>query len=88
MEFPRNGKIITAVPVTSAMRLRFVLFLLACPLAANPVMDGADPHVTAVGKDFWLYPTEARSRRPVFAAYRSTGARLEPGTTIVVYDLA
>jgi beta-xylosidase len=65
----------TVVPVTTVMRFLFVLFLLVCPLAANPVMDGADPHVTVVGKDFWLYPTEARSRRPVFAAYRSTDLR-------------
>ena len=52
-----------------------LLLLLTLPLPANPVMDGADPHVQVVGKEFWLYPTEAHSRRPVFAAYRSTDLR-------------
>lgn len=56
---------------------RFLAAALLVPLslAANPVMDGADPHAQVVGKDFWLYPTEARSRRPIFAAYRSTDLR-------------
>lgn len=49
--------------------------LLPVRLSANPVMDGADPHASVVGKTYWLYPTEARSRRPVFAAYRSTDLR-------------
>ncbi len=57
------------------MRPLAALLLLVSPLSANPVMDGADPHVIAVGRDYWLYPTEARSRRPVFAAYRSTDLR-------------
>lgn len=55
--------------------LAAALFCLPLSLAANPVMDGADPHAQVVGKDFWLYPTEARSRRPIFAAYRSTDLR-------------
>ncbi len=38
-------------------------------------MDAADPHVAVVGREFWLYPTEPRSRRPIFAAYRSTDLR-------------
>lgn len=42
------------------------------PLAANPVLEGADPHALAVGREYWMYPTEARAREPVFAAYRST----------------
>ena len=62
-------------PVITSMRLCLALILLISPLAANPVMDGADPHATLVGKSYWLYPTEARSRRPVFAAYRSTDLR-------------
>ncbi|MCW1922474.1 family 43 glycosylhydrolase [Luteolibacter arcticus] len=57
------------------MRLYLALILLAPPLAANPVMDGADPHASVVGKTYWLYPTEASSRDPVFAAYRSTDLR-------------
>jgi beta-xylosidase len=60
------------------------LSLVPLPLAANPVMDGADPHVQAVGKDFWLYPTEARSRRPIFAAYRSADLRGWTRTGIVL----
>ena len=48
---------------------------LILTLRANPVMDGADPHALVIGKDYWLYPTEARSRRPVFAAYRSSDLR-------------
>jgi beta-xylosidase len=51
------------------------VLLLPLPLAANPVMDGADPHAQVIGNDYWLYPTEAHSRRPVFAAYRSTDLR-------------
>ncbi|MCW1887053.1 family 43 glycosylhydrolase [Luteolibacter flavescens] len=62
-------------PVVTTMRLCLALLLLISPLAANPVMDGADPHVIAVGKNYWMYPTESRSRRPVFAAYRSTDLR-------------
>ncbi len=59
------------------MNLRvFPAILLSCaPLAANPVMDGADPHVIASGRAYWLYPTESGSRRPLFAAYRSTDLR-------------
>jgi beta-xylosidase len=56
-------------------RQLFRVLLLPFPLAANPVMDGADPHAQVVGKDFWLYPTEAHSRKPVFAAYRSADLR-------------
>ncbi|MCW1916806.1 family 43 glycosylhydrolase [Luteolibacter sp. GHJ8] len=48
---------------------------LILPLPANPVMDGADPHALVSGRDYWMYPTEARSRRPIFAAYRSTDLR-------------
>ena len=57
------------------LRLSFVSLLLPLSLAANPVMDGADPHVSAVGRDYWLYPTEPRSRNPIFAAYRSSDLR-------------
>ena len=57
------------------MRLLALFLFLTVPLPANPVMEGADPHVAAVGKDYWLYPTEPRSRRPIFAAYRSTDLR-------------
>lgn len=65
---------------------RFLAAALLVPLslAANPVMDGADPHAQVVGKDFWLYPTEARSRRPIFAAYRSTDLRTWKRTGIVL----
>lgn len=45
--------------------------LLSLPLAANPLMDGADPHVAVSGGSYWLYPTEPHSRQPIFAAYRS-----------------
>lgn len=58
--------------IPRVIRRVFGFLLLACSsLSANPVMDGADPHVIAIGKSFWLYPTEARSRKPVFAAYQS-----------------
>ena len=56
-------------------RLFLVCWLSSFPLAANPVMDGADPHAEVIGKSYWLYPTEARSRKPIFAAYRSTDLR-------------
>jgi len=59
------------------MPSRLLAAALCLPLtaAANPVMDGADPHVQVVGKDFWLYPTEAHSRKPIFAAYHSADLR-------------
>ena len=58
------------------MRFLFLSLLsLTASLPANPVMEGADPHVALVGKEYWLYPTEARSRDPIFAAYRSTDLR-------------
>jgi beta-xylosidase len=77
LDIRRAGKILFAVPVVplTAMRLCLALLLPIAPLAANPVMDGADPHAALVGKTYWLYPTEARSRQPVFAAYRSTDLR-------------
>jgi beta-xylosidase len=61
------------VGMLSRLLLRFLL--LPLPLAANPVMEGADPHARFIGNDCWLYPTEAHSRRPIFAAYRSTDLR-------------
>ena len=59
------------------MIVRFALIglLHLPPLAANPVMDGADPHACVSGREYWLYPTEPRSREPVFAAYRSSDLR-------------
>jgi len=57
------------------LRLSLASLFLPIPLAANPVMDGADPHVSAVGRDYWMYPTEPRSRKPIFAAYRSSDLR-------------
>ncbi len=57
------------------LRLACAILLLPFPLAANPVMEGADPHAAVIGKSYWLYPTEARSRKPIFAAYRSTDLR-------------
>ena len=57
------------------MRLCLALIFLTSPLTANPVMDGADPHATVAGRVYWMYPTEARSRQPIFAAYRSTDLR-------------
>jgi beta-xylosidase len=65
---------------------RFLAAALCLPLslAANPVIDGADPHAQAVGQDFWLFPTEAHSRKPVFAAYRSTDLRNWKRTGIVL----
>ncbi|WP_193213703.1 family 43 glycosylhydrolase [Luteolibacter marinus] len=56
-------------------RLLIALLVSPLPLAANPVAEGADPHAIVIGRDYWMYPTEARSRRPVFAAYRSTDLR-------------
>ena len=53
----------------------FAVMLLSPGIRANPVMDGADPHVFESRGEFWLYPTEPRSRRPIFAAYRSTDLR-------------
>lgn len=44
---------------------------LLATASANPLFDGADPHVIIAGKDYWLYPTEPRGGPPVFAAYRS-----------------
>lgn len=55
--------------------LATALFFVPLSLAANPVLDGADPHVQVFDGAFWLYPTEAHSRRPIFAAYRSTDLR-------------
>jgi beta-xylosidase len=64
----------------------FAATLITLPLSlpANPVMEGADPHVQVVGTDFWLYPTEAHSRKPIFAAYRSTDLRTWKRTGIVL----
>ena len=56
-------------------RLFAAALCLPLSVAANPVMDGADPHAQVIGNDFWLYPTEAHSRTPVFAAYRSADLR-------------
>ncbi len=40
---------------------------------ANPLFDGADPHAMRIGKDYWIFPTEAHSPTgSIFAAYRST----------------
>lgn len=61
------------------MRACFLSLLtlsFALPLGANPVMDGADPHAIVIGRDYWIYPTEARTRRKIFAAYRSTDLRV------------
>lgn len=57
------------------LRLSLAGLLFPLSLTANPVMDGADPHVAVVGRDYWLYPTEPRSRKPIFAAYRSSDLR-------------
>lgn len=51
------------------------LVSLTGPLRANPVMDGADPHAMVIGREYWLFPTEAHSRKPLFAAYRSSDLR-------------
>jgi Beta-xylosidase len=57
------------------MRSAFVLLLTAAfipnDLVANPLFAGADPHAAVFGKEYWIYPTEARSREPLFAAYSS-----------------
>jgi len=42
---------------------------------ANPLMNGADPHVIELGGEFWMFPTESGARRPIFAAYHSTDLR-------------
>ncbi|WP_367870370.1 family 43 glycosylhydrolase [Luteolibacter sp. Populi] len=57
------------------MRLLILATLLPLLAQANPILDGADPHAAVVGKNYWLFPTEARSRDPIFAAYRSTDLR-------------
>jgi len=56
-------------------RLLLASQLCAFGLAANPIMDGADPHAAVVGRNYWLYPTEAHTKRAIFAAYRSTDLR-------------
>jgi hypothetical protein len=35
-----------------------------------------------------MWTATDRDNEAALATYRSTGARLEPGTTVVVYDLA
>lgn len=49
------------------------IFLAASivPAAPNPVFPGADPHALVMGDEYWIYPTEARSGAPLFAAYSS-----------------
>lgn len=54
------------------IRRTALLLALALPSAANPVLDGADPHVAFFKDRFWLYPTEPRAERPIFAAYSSS----------------
>lgn len=49
--------------------------LIQLPLSANPIANGADPHVVAIGRSYWMYPTESGSRRPIFAAYQSDDLR-------------
>jgi beta-xylosidase len=47
------------------------LSILSAASRANPVLDGADPHLAVADHSYWLYPTEAHSRQPIFAAYQS-----------------
>lgn len=56
-------------------RLLPACLLLGAPLGANPVLEGADPHAALIDGAWWIYPTEARSRRPLFAAYQSPDLR-------------
>jgi beta-xylosidase len=42
---------------------------------AEALFDGADPHVIAIGGSYWLYPTEPRSKEPIFAAYHSANLK-------------
>lgn len=58
------------------MRTIFLALVLSAGFAlANPLLDGADPHVLQTDGTFWMFPTESRSRKPIFAAYRSTDLR-------------
>ena len=41
------------------------------PLAANPIMPGADPHALVVGDTVWIYPTETGGRGERFFAFSS-----------------
>ena len=45
--------------------------LIASTASGNPLFNGADPHVVVVGKEYWAYPTEHGTQKPIFAAYRS-----------------
>jgi len=64
-------------------RMQTLRFLMACalilagmttPLAANPIMPGADPHVVALEGKFWLYPTRRKGGEN-FYAYESSNLK-------------
>ncbi len=57
------------------MKTLAALLALTAIVSANPLMDGADPHAMVIGKDYWMFPTEANTREPIFAAYRSPDLR-------------
>lgn len=57
------------------MKTLAALLALTATVSANPLMDGADPHAMVIGKDYWMFPTEANTREPIFAAYRSPDLR-------------
>src|SRR5688572_28756287 len=47
------------------------VWLIASAAPGNPLFDGADPHAMVVGREYWVFPTEYGSPKPIFAAYRS-----------------
>jgi beta-xylosidase len=56
--------------------------------AANPFLDGADPHAVRLGGRYWVYPTTARTR--AFEAFSSADLQTwrQEGTVLRLADVA
>ena len=52
---------------------------------ANPVLDGADPHLAVAGHSYWLYPTEADSRIRGLPVYSSLSAIDRPVDMVEIF---
>jgi len=65
-----------AAPLGGLVRVLFIALLCSVAGHAAPLFEGADPHVIRIGGTYWLYPTEANSKEPVFAAYSSADMKV------------
>lgn len=58
-----------------ASSVAMMLLICAADGRGNPLFEAADPHAVVIDGRFWIFPTEARSREPLFAAYDSEDLR-------------